>query len=58
MDRFLRGREDRALTQIGVRDGGLYRLTRQPTEALVHDSDSLCKLWHKRLGQLHYRALQ
>jgi transposase InsO family protein len=42
---------------ISVRDGGLYRLTGQPTRALVHDSDSLCKLWHKRLGHLHYRAL-
>jgi hypothetical protein len=24
---------------------------------LVHDNDSLCELWHKRLGHLHYRAL-
>jgi hypothetical protein len=23
----------------------------------VHDSDILCKLWHKRMGQLHHRAL-
>lgn len=25
--------------------------------ALVHDSDSLCELWHKRLGHLHHGAL-
>jgi hypothetical protein len=24
---------------------------------LVHDSDNLCELWHRRLGHLHYRAL-
>jgi hypothetical protein len=23
----------------------------------VHDSDKLCKLWHKRFGHLHYGAL-
>jgi hypothetical protein len=40
---------------IRVCDGGLYRLTRQPSQALVHDNDSLCKLWHRRLGHLHYR---
>jgi hypothetical protein len=42
---------------IGARDGSLYRLIGQPTQALVHDSDSLCELWHRRLGHLHYRAL-
>jgi hypothetical protein len=26
---------------IGVCDGGLYRLTGQPTQALVHDNDTL-----------------
>jgi hypothetical protein len=26
-------------------------------KALVHDSDNLCELWHKRMGHLHYRAL-
>jgi hypothetical protein len=24
---------------------------------LVHDSDILCDLWHRRLGHLHYRSL-
>jgi hypothetical protein len=42
---------------IGTRDGSLYKLTGQPTQVLVHDNDSLCELWNKRLGHLHYRAL-
>jgi hypothetical protein len=42
---------------IDVRDGGLYKLTQQLAQALVHDSDSLCELWHRRLGHLHYEAL-
>ena len=23
----------------------------------MHDSDNLCKLWHKRMGHLHHRVL-
>jgi hypothetical protein len=42
---------------IGVSDGSLYRLTEKPTPALVHDDESLCELWHRILGHLHYRAL-
>jgi hypothetical protein len=29
---------------IGVREGKLYRLQGEPVRALVHDTDSLCKL--------------
>jgi hypothetical protein len=42
---------------IGVREGNLYRLKGKPIQALVHDSDNLCELWHRRMGHLHYRAL-
>jgi hypothetical protein len=24
---------------------------------MVHDSDDLCELWHRRMGHLHHRAL-
>jgi hypothetical protein len=42
---------------VGVREGTLYRLQGNLIRALVHDSDSVCEKWHRRLGQLHYRAL-
>jgi hypothetical protein len=42
---------------VGVREGTLYRLQGKQFQVLVHDSDILCELWHKRLGHLHYRAL-
>jgi hypothetical protein len=42
---------------IEVREGNLYRLKGKLVQDLVHDSDNLCELWHKRLGHLHYRAL-
>jgi hypothetical protein len=42
---------------IGVRENSLYRLTVRPVQALLHDTISLSKLWHRRLARLHYRAL-
>ena len=42
---------------IGVRENNLYRLIVQPVQALLHDTISLSKLWHKRLSYLHYKAL-
>jgi hypothetical protein len=42
---------------IGVREGNLYRLQGEPVRALVHNNDSLCELWHKRMGHLHHMAL-
>jgi hypothetical protein len=41
---------------IGVRKGNLYKLQGEPVRALVHNSDSLCQLWYKRMGHLHHRA--
>jgi hypothetical protein len=42
---------------LGNREGNVYKLKAQPTCALVHDNDDLCKLWHKRMGHLQHRAL-
>jgi hypothetical protein len=42
---------------IGARDGSLYRLIGQPTQALVHENDSPCELWYRGLGHLHHWAL-
>jgi hypothetical protein len=42
---------------IGVRENNLYRLIVRPVQALLHDTISLCELWHRRLAHIHYRAL-
>jgi hypothetical protein len=42
---------------IRVREGNLYRLEGEPVRALLHNSDNLCELWHKRMGHLHHKAL-
>jgi hypothetical protein len=42
---------------IGVREGGLYKLSRRPARALIHDNTNLCELWHRRFFHLHYKAL-
>ena len=41
---------------IGIRDGGLYRLTARLIKALLHDTISPVELLHRRLAHLHYRA--
>ena len=42
---------------IGEEDGGLYKLKRQPKQALVHESIEPNELWNTRLTHVHYRAL-
>ena len=42
---------------IGVREGDLYRLHGFPIQALVHDTISLCELWHWSFSHIHYRSL-
>jgi hypothetical protein len=42
---------------IEVTQGNLYMLEGEPIRALVHNSDNLCELWHKRMWHLHHRAL-
>jgi hypothetical protein len=53
----LEGASPDTALRIGVWDGNLYRLQGQPVQALMHTSESLCELWHKRMGHLHHRAL-
>jgi hypothetical protein len=43
--------------RIGFKEGNLYRLQGKPIQALVHNTESLCELWHRRMGHLHHRAL-
>jgi hypothetical protein len=41
---------------IEVREGNLYRLQGEPVRALVHNTNNLCELWHKRMGHLHHKV--
>ena len=43
--------------EIGIRDGGLYRLSARLLKALLQDTASSVELWRRRLAHLHYRAL-
>ena len=61
MDRCLSILEDLALTQrksFGVRKCKLYRLQYQSTRALIHGSDDLYELWHRRMAHLHHGSLK
>ena len=41
------------IVEIGIRDGGLYRLSARLLKALVHDPINSMELWHRRLAHLH-----
>jgi hypothetical protein len=42
---------------IGIEEGGLYKLKGHSDAALIHSTGSLCKLWHRRLAHIIYKAL-
>jgi hypothetical protein len=42
---------------IGTRESGLYKISGQVVQALVHETINPCELWHMRLGHLNYNAL-
>jgi hypothetical protein len=56
---LIRPKESRPYTTkvITVREGNLYRLEGEHVQALVHNNDNLCELWHKRIGHMHHKAL-
>ena len=43
--------------EIGVEEGGLYRLKGHVDSTLMTSTINPCKLWHKRLAHIHYKAL-
>ena len=45
------------IVHIGVREGGLYKASKDSTHALVHHTVDPCELWHRRFGHLHYTTL-
>jgi hypothetical protein len=42
---------------IGTEEADLYKLKRHSDAALIHSTESLCELWHKRLVHINYKAL-
>ena len=42
---------------IGVREGGLYKVTNHFAHALVHSIVGPNEFWHRRFNRLHFKAL-
>jgi hypothetical protein len=42
---------------IGTEEGGMYKLKGHSDAALIHSTESLCELWHRRLAHINYKAL-
>jgi hypothetical protein len=50
---YLEGASPNIVVRIEVRERNLYWIKGKPIQALVHNSESLCKIWHRRMGHLH-----
>jgi hypothetical protein len=42
---------------IGTKEGVMYKLKGQSDAALIHSSESLCEILHRRLAHINYKAL-
>ena len=42
---------------IETEEGGLYKLKVHLEVSLIHDTTSLCELWHRRIAHINYKAL-
>ena len=42
---------------IGVREGGLYKVPGKFIQVMIHNIVSPCELWHRSLGQIHFKVL-
>ena len=43
--------------EIGVEEGGLYKLKGHTDSALTTSTINPSELWHKRLAHVHYKAI-
>ena len=43
--------------EIGVEEGGLYKLKGHADSTLATSTINPCELWHKRLAHIHHKAL-
>ena len=43
--------------EIGIEEGGLYKLKGHADSSLATSTISPCEIWHTRLADVHYRAL-
>jgi hypothetical protein len=42
---------------IRKEEGGLYKLTSHSEAAMTHSIENPCKLWHRILSHINYKAL-
>ena len=45
------------VVEIGVEEGGLYKLKGHVDSTLMTSTIIPCELWHKRISHIHYKAL-
>ena len=43
--------------EIGIEEGGLYKLKGHTDSSLATSTINPCELWHKMISHIHYKAL-
>ena len=54
---WLKNRNIDIVVAIGVQEGGISKVPWNVISSMTHHIISPCKLWHRRLGHLHFREL-
>ena len=54
---WLKNRNIDIVVAIGVQEGGISKVPWNIISSMTHHTISPCKLWHRRLGHLHFREL-
>ena len=58
--RFLMWKKGKTIdhaVEIGVEEGGLYKLKGHAYSTLLTRTINPCEIWHKRISHVHYKAL-
>ena len=54
---WTRGKTIDDAMDIGVEEGGLYKLKGHTDSTLATSTINPCELWHKRITDVHYKSL-
>ena len=52
-----KGKTINNVVEIGIEEGGLYKLKGHADLALATSTINPCEIWHRRLAHVHYRAI-
>ena len=54
---MVKRKDNNDAVEIGIEEGGLYKLKGHADSALATSTINPCELWHIRLAHVHYKSL-